>query len=196
MVDVVTIYIVVAAVFSILLLVMALSGGMSGVMDIHVDIAHPDIPTDMGGVGHDVSTDSGQFSGPTISPLSLPILFAFGAFFGAFGALLEITSSLPTIIVPFFAGGVAAVLTAIIFFILVKVFAESQGRTEYLLKDLIGLPGEITIPAAPGTRGQVLVITDARGRTLLSAVSKDPVGTGDRVKITGIEGNALVVERT
>jgi len=195
MVDVVTVYIVVAAIFAILLLIMALSGGLSGAMDIHVDIAHPDIPPDMGGVGHDMSTDSGQFSGATISPLSLPILFAFGAFFGAFGALLEITQTFPTIVVPFFAGGMAALLTGIIFWVLVKLFAESQGKTEYKMIDLVGMAGEITIPAAPGTRGQVLVITDARGRTLLSAVSSEAVGTGDRVKVTGIQGNALVVEK-
>ncbi len=196
MVDVVTIYIIIAAVFSILLLIMALTGGLGTAMDL----GGMDVGTDVGGgdlglAGHDVATDSGQFSGAGISPLSLPILFAFGSFFGGFGAILELLQVLPTIGVPFFAAGLGAIITAALYFVLVKLFAESQATTVYNMNDMIGMPGEVTIPVGPGTRGQVLIITEARGRTLLSAVSNQTLGTGERVKVTGVEGNALAVEK-
>src|SRR5437867_2310447 len=46
-----------------------------------------------------------------------------------------------------------------------------------------------------GGIGQVMVITDAAGRTLITAVSKESLGTGERVHITGVEGHSLVVEK-
>src|SRR2546422_671505 len=74
-------------------------------------------------------------------------------------------------------------------------FVRNQATSEYRLKVLVGARGEITIPAVPGTRGQVLVVTEAAGRTLLSAVSSQSLGTGDRVHVIGVEGSSLVVEK-
>src|SRR2546426_7075805 len=199
MVDIVFVYLTIPLIFAILLIAMGVMGGLGGVFDIHLDIGHGvDMggAGDAGGLGHGGGgTDSGQFAGSGISPLSLPVLFVFGTFFGAFGTLLEITQALPTIGVPFFAGVMAAVVTAIIYFVMVKVFVRSQATSEYRLTDLVGSPGEITIPVEPGTRGQVLVLTDAAGRTLISAVSSQQLKTGDRVQITGVEGSSLVVEK-
>ena len=202
MVDVVAIYLVITIVFSILLLVMAVTGGIGGAIDFgSVDIGGADIGADLGGVGHDighdVGHDAGQFSGTGIHPLSLPIMFAFGAFFGAFGTLFESLQLefLPTLVVPFVAAVLSMVVTAMVYCLLQAVFAKSQVTTEYKLADLIGTRGEITVPVRPGLRGQVLVATDARGRTLLSAVSTQDLKTGDRVQVTGVEGGALVVEK-
>ncbi|MEK6810739.1 MAG: NfeD family protein [Candidatus Thermoplasmatota archaeon] len=193
MVDVLTVYIGITVVFSVLLFVMAVTGGL---FDIGADVGGVDVGgVDLGDVGHDVAADAGQFSGAGISPLSLPILFAFGAFFGAFGTVLESFQSLPSISVPFVAAGASAVITALVYYFLVQVFAKSQVTTTYDLKDLVGTRGEVTVPVKPGVRGQVLVVTDARGRTLLSAISTQDLKTGDRVQITGVEGNALVVEK-
>ena len=199
MADIVIVYLVITLIFAILLVAMGLLGGLGGVFDIHLDVGHGvDVGgggVDTGGIGHDVSTDSGQFAGSGISPLSLPILFVFGTFFGAFGTMLEITQAYPTIAVPFFAGVFSAVITAVIYFIMVRVFVKSQAASEYRLKDLVGSNGEITVPVEPGSRGQVLVMTDAAGRTLLSAVSSTSLRTGDRVTVKGVEGNSLVVEK-
>jgi membrane protein implicated in regulation of membrane protease activity len=200
MVDVVAIYLVITIVFSILLLIMAVSGGIGGAVDFGgADIGGPDIGADLGGVGHDVSHDvghdAGQFSGTAIHPLSLPIMFAFGAFFGAFGTVFESLQFLPTFAVPLVAAILAMAVTLMVYFLLQTMFAKSQATTEYRLSDLIGSRGEITVPLHPGIRGQVLVATDARGRTLLSAVSAQELKTGDRVQITGVEGGALVVEK-
>ncbi len=193
MVDILTVYIGITVVFSVLLFVMAVTGGL---FEIGADVGGVDVGgVDLGDIGHDVSTDAGQFSGAGISPLSLPILFAFGAFFGAFGTVLESFQSLPSISVPFVAAGASAVITALVYYFLVQVFAKSQATTTYDLKDLVGTRGEVTVPVKPGVRGQVLVLTDARGRTLLSAISTQDLKTGDRVQITGVEGNALVVEK-
>lgn len=193
MVDVLAIYIGITVVFSVLLFIMAITGGLFG---MGVEAGGVDIGgADLGDIGHDVAADAGQFSGAGISPLSLPILFAFGAFFGAFGTVLEAFQSLPPIAVPFIAAGASAVITALVYYFLVRVFARSQATTTYNLKDLVGARGEVTVPVKPGVRGQVLVVTEARGRTLLSAVSSHDLKTGDRVQITGVEGNALVVEK-
>jgi len=199
MVDIVFVYLTITLIFAILLIAMGVMGGLGGVFDIHLDIGHGvDMggAGDAGGLGHGGGgTDSGQFAGSGISPLSLPVLFVFGTFFGAFGTLLEITQALPTLGVPFFAGVMSAVVTAIIYFVMVRVFVRSQASSEYQLKDLVGSSGSITIPVEPGTRGQVLVMTDAAGRTLISAVSSQQLKTGDRVHITGVEGSSLVVEK-
>ena len=196
MVDVVAIYLVITIVFSILLLIMAVSGGIGGAVDIGgADIGGPDIGADLGGVGHDIGQDAGQFSGTGIHPLSLPIMFAFGAFFGAFGTVFESMQFLPTFLVPLLSSILAMLVTVMMYFLLQLMFSKSQATTEYRLADLIGTRGEVTVPLHPGVRGQVLVATDARGRTLLSAVSTQDLKTGDRVQITGVEGGALVVEK-
>ncbi|HLE46065.1 MAG TPA: NfeD family protein [Thermoplasmata archaeon] len=196
MVDVVVIYLVITIVFSVLLLIMAISGGIGGIVDFGgADVGGPDIGADLGGVGHDIGHDAGQFTGTGIHPLSLPIMFAFGAFFGAFGTVFESMQLLPIFVVPLLAAIIASVLTAMMYFLLQVVFSKSQVTTEYKLADLIGGRGEITVPVHPGVRGQVLVSTDARGRTLLSAMSSQDLKTGDRVQITGVEGGALIVEK-
>lgn len=193
MVDVLTIYIGITVVFSVLLFIIAITGG---IFDVGPDVGGVDIGgTDLGDIGTTIGADAGQFSGAGISPLSLPILFAFGAFFGAFGTVLESFQSLASIVVPFVAALASMAVTGLVYYFLVRVFARSQVTTTYVLKDLIGSRGEITVPAKPGSRGQVLVITEARGRTLLSAVSSQELSTGDRVQVTGVEGNALVVEK-
>ena len=101
MVDIVFVYLTITLIFAILLIAMGVMGGLGGVFDIHLDIGHGvDMggAGDAGGLGHGGGgTDSGQFAGSGISPLSLPVLFVFGTFFGAFGTLLEITQALPTL---------------------------------------------------------------------------------------------------
>ncbi|HTD80719.1 MAG TPA: NfeD family protein [Thermoplasmata archaeon] len=195
--DPVLVYLLITIVFSILLITMGLLGGLGGVFDIHLDFGHGvDVGgVDVGGVGHDLATDQGQFAGAGISPLSLPILFVFGTFFGVFGTVMEVTKFLPTFGVPFAAGVLSAVLTAIVYYAMVNVFVKTQATSEYRLKDLIGSHGEITVPVEPGIRGQVLVVTEAAGRTLISAVSKESLRTGERVQVTGMEGSSLIVEK-
>jgi len=198
MVDIVFVYLTITIVFAILLIAMGLMGGLGGVFDIHLDLGGGGIDpggVDVGGIGHDVATDSGQFSGSGISPLSLPILFVFGTFFGVFGTVFEVTQFLPTVAVPFAAGLFSGILTAIVYEAMVYAFVRTQATSEYRLKDLVGSHGEITIPVGPGSRGQVLVITEAAGRTLLSAVSDESLKTGERVHVTGVEGHSLVVEK-
>jgi len=198
MVDFVFVYLTITIIFSILLIAMGLMGGLGGVFDIHLDLGGGGIDAggvDVGGIGHDVATDSGQFSGSGISPLSLPILFVFGTFFGVFGTVLEVTQFLPPVGVPFAAAAFSALITGVVYQAMVYAFVKTQAKSEYALKDLVGSNGEVTIPFGPGGRGQVMVITDAAGRTLITAVSKESLGTGERVHITGVEGHSLVVEK-
>src|SRR2546425_9677358 len=135
MVDVVFVYLTITLIFAILLIAMGVMGGLGGVFDIHLDVGHGvDMGGggDAGGIGHDVGTDSGQFAGSGISPLSLPVLFVLGTFFGAFGTTLEVTQALPPIGVPFLAAGFSAIITAGVYFWVgpgvVKKPAASEDR--------------------------------------------------------------------
>src|SRR3989442_15998711 len=133
MVDVVFVYLTITLIFAILLIAMGVMGGLGGVFDIHLDVGHGvDMGGggDAGGIGHDVGTDSGQFAGSGISPLSLPVLFVFGTFFGAFGTLLEVAQALPPIGVPFFAAGFSAIITAAVFLLSGRVFFEKHSARE------------------------------------------------------------------
>jgi len=164
------------------LLFSMLLGGI-GDMDFDVD------------AGIDLDGDFGSFEGPGISPLSLPILLTFGGSFGAFGGLLELEGSLSSIVIPFVSGGISVVVSGGMYMLLLKVFVKSQASTVVNRAALVGQTGQVTIPVAPGSIGQVLVLTEARGRTLLDAVSSEEVPRDAAVRIIELVGNAVKVEK-
>jgi len=84
----ISVYLIIAIVCAVLLAVTVALGGLIDHVDFgghDFDIGGHDV--DMGGV--DAGGDYGEFHGPGISPLSLPIMLAFGTTFGCVGALLE-----------------------------------------------------------------------------------------------------------
>lgn len=177
---IISIYLLIALICGVLLLIMAAMGGL-GDFDADFDV---DVDFD---AGH------GDFGGAGISPLSIPILLAFGALFGSAGAIFEDLGEYSALEVPLYSVIVATAITSILFVILVKFFVKAQGTTEVRYQDLVGMTGETTMPTRPGTSGQVMVVTEERGRTLVSTISDIEIPTNSEVKIIGVVGTSLKI---
>jgi membrane-bound ClpP family serine protease len=63
------------------------------------------------------------------------------------------------------------------------------------LNDVVGSRGQVIVPIRPGHPGQIVVVTEARGRTLLQAVSEESIGTDEHVMIDSIVGTSVKVHR-
>jgi membrane protein implicated in regulation of membrane protease activity len=187
MVAIVTIYLIIALVCGILLMVMALFGGDFLDLDMDVDT---DVDMDMGHfeAGH------GDFSAG-LSPLSLPIILAFGTSFGAFGVIFD-TLGFSVYVTPLFSGILSVAIAGVIFVVILKVFVETQAATRVNLKQLVGKEGVVSIPIKPGEQGQIMTVTEERGRTLITAISEDEeIPTDSVVTIEKIIGNTAVVAK-
>ncbi len=142
---------------------------------------------DIGGdVGTDVDTG--------LSPISLPIIGAFGTAFGAFGTLFEslaygsvLTAILATVFAALTAGGV--------WIFMLNVFVKTQAETHVKLEELLGYKGQVSIPIRPGQPGQIVVVTEARGRTLLQAIGDEAIGTDEHVTVESVVGNSVKVRK-
>ena len=147
-------------------------------------------------VGGDVDTDVdfGQFGGPGVSPLSLPLIAAFGTSFGAIGALLE-TQDYSALVVAGSATLVALFVATGMFFFVQRFLVRSQTSSDVHPEELIGRSAQVMIPIQRGMTGQVLVITEERGRTLFSAVAEGDIPRDAVVEITGFAGGVANVRR-
>jgi len=173
------VFLVIGLLCGIILIVMMLMGGMDVGVDADTDFDHD--------VGHDV----GGHGGP--SPLSLPTLLSFGTMFGVSGFIIDVYYGDPVM-----AASVAAVLGAlmsgVMYGIMVYLFKVGEASTDFTPSDAVGAQGEITIPIEKGKIGQVLVVTEARGRTLITATSDYDLPTQTRVNIVGMAGDRVIVE--
>jgi hypothetical protein len=61
------------------------------------------------------------------------------------------------------------------------------------MRDLVGKDGETTMPIKPGSPGQIMVVTEERGRTLVQAVSDVDIPTNAMVSIVEVVGNGVKV---
>jgi len=154
----------------------------------------------MGGFGFDfggdadVDLDYGEFTGPGISPLSPPLLATFGTSFGSIGALLELsgTGAIGTAV----GAALGAVLISAGMFVLVQKFlVRSQTTSEVKPEDLVGRAAQVMIPMQGGRQGQILVITEERGRTLLPAVAAEDLPRNETVEILGFSGGVANVRK-
>ena len=174
------VFLAIGLICGIILIVLMLMGGM----DFGVDV---DGGFDM---DHDVGHDVGG-GGP--SPLSMPVLLSFGTMFGVSGFLIEINYGDPVL-----AAGLAAVLGAIMsgvmYLIMVTLFKAGEASTDFKPDDAVGEQGEVTIPLEKGKIGQVMVVTEARGRTLITATCDQDLPMHTRVNIVGISGDRVIVE--
>lgn len=182
-----SIYLVIAIVCGITLIVMALFGfGDIGDMDFDVS--------------PDVDLDAGHFEGghgdvgAGLSPLSLPLILSFGTSFGAFGTIFTSMGWNP-LYVPIVAALISLGISALMFFILLKVFVQTQANTQIIYKKLEGRTAEVTVPIKPEVNGQILVITEERGRTLLTASSDEEIKPGTQVTIIKIAGSTAIVTK-
>lgn len=150
----------------------------------------------LGGLGDffDFGGDVGTDVDTGLSPISLPIIGAFGTAFGAFGTIFEgleygivLTAALATAFASLIAGG--------IWFLMVNFFVKAQAETRVNLAELTGYKGQVSVPIRPGQPGQVVVVTEARGRTLLQAIADDAIGTDEHVVVEAVVGNSVKVRK-
>jgi len=181
----ISIYLLITLICGILLIVMSLFGfGDFGDFDFDTS---PDVD-----VGH-FEAGHGDM-GVGLSPLSLPFLLSFGTSFGAFGTIFTSLGWNP-VIVPIVAALISLGIATILFFILLKLFIQTQATTQVRFKTLVGKDAQVTISIKPGETGQILIITDERGRTLIAAMSEDEIPTETIVTIQEFVGSTAVVRK-
>lgn len=189
----ISVYLIIAIICALLLIVSVALGGVAHDVDIgghDFDLGGPDV--DVGGPDFDVG--HGDFGGSGISPLSLPIVLAFGASFGGIGSLLEAGGYDPYM-TPLIAILVSVIIAAGMYMAVSYAFVKTQASSTVAVSDLIGQEGTISVAIKPGKIGQVVVVTEERGRTLLPAVADAPIPRDAVVEITGIVGDGVKVER-
>jgi len=180
----ISIYVLITLICGILLIVM----GMFGFGDFgDFDLDTADIDVDAGGF----DLDHGDIGG--LSPLSLPLILSFGTVFGLFGTLFQ-TMNMDPIYVPLLAAAISALISALLFFIMLKLFVQTQTSTTVSFKDLVGREATVTIPIRPPRVGQIMVITEERGRTLITATADEEVKTDSIVIIDRLVGSTAYVK--
>ena len=100
-----------------------------------------------------------------------------------------------TYVVPIVALAISGLMTAIIFVIMVKVFIQTQGSTAVGLADLVGLEGLVTIQVTAKEPGQVVVVTDNRGRVTAPAIAKEQIPTNSQIRVIGVVGDSVMIEK-
>ncbi len=177
-----SIYLIIALICGILLVFIALLGGDIAVdADVDIDI---DAGVDMGAGDFDVG----------LSPLSLPVVLTFGTCFGGFGAIFEAMeySSFAT---PVLSALISTGVSALLYVIIDRIFVKTQASSDIKFRNLIGVEATTSIPIKKGAQGQIVVITEERGRTLLPAISDDEIGSDQPVIIEGFAGGSAIVRK-
>lgn len=183
----ISIYLLITLICGITLIIIALFG-FGDIGDFDFDVS-PDVDMDLD-VGH-FEPGYGD-AGAGLSPLSLPIVLSFGTCFGAFGTVftaMEWNSWVIPVVSALLSFGVSALL----FFIMLKVFVQTQANTQIRYESLVGKSAQVTIPIKPGVQGQVMVLTEERGRTLLAASSEEEIKTDSIVTIQEMVGGTAIV---
>ena len=142
------------------------------------------------GIGADIDADVTA----GLSPISLPVIAVFGTAFGAFGTLFE-AFEYGVLLTPILSVALGSLTAGGVWALMLNVFVKTQAETKVDFADLVGYKGQVMIPISPGHPGQVVVITEARGRTLLQAISEQSIGTDEHVMVDSIVGNSVKVHR-
>lgn len=166
-------YTIIMFVFLIFLFIVVIFGDLGDFFDVG------DIDTDV---------DTG------LSPVSLPVIGVFGTAFGAYGTLLE-TLALGSILTAILSVAFAGLTAGGVWVLMLNIFVKTQAETKVNLNEVVGSKGQVIVPIKPGHPGQVVVITEARGRTLLQAIAEESIGTDEHVMVDSVVGNSVKVHR-
>ena len=95
---------------------------------------------------------------------------------------------------------VVALLVALLtaggmYVVMLNVFVKTQAETRVDLESLKGFRGQVLVPIRPGQPGQIVVVTEARGRTLLQAIADEAIGTDEHVVVDSAVGNSVKVHK-
>jgi hypothetical protein len=176
-----SLYLIITLICGVLMMIMFLFGDIGGDADVDLDIGdHAEI-----GFG---DPDVG------LSPLSLPIVLMFGTSFGAFGYIFE-SAGLNQFIVPVASIIISLGVAGAMYVAVLKIFVRTQTSSDINLPSLVGHDAVVSIPVKEGSIGQVIVTTEERGRTILSAVSDEEIPTDSMVTITKVMGDGVFVKK-
>jgi hypothetical protein len=179
----ISIYLLICLICGILLIVM----GMFGFGDFgDFDFDTGDVDIDTG----DFDLDHGDMGG--LSPLSLPIMLSFGTSFGAFGVIFS-SMDFDVVLVPILSAVISVGIAGLMFFLMVKVFIQTQVNTSVNMATLVGREATVSISIKPPEVGQIMVTTPERGRTLLTASAEDYITSGMNVTIVRMVGSTAHV---
>ena len=142
----------------------------------------------------DMDLDYGEFSGPGISPLSLPLVAAFGTTFGSVGSLLE-TAGATDLLTAVGATLSGVLIAGAMYWAVGKFLVRAQATTEVRPATLVGREASVTVPIRPGSQGQILVLTEERGRSLFPAIAGEIIDRDAIVEITGFAGSVANVRK-
>jgi len=150
---------------------------------------------DIGGdVDADLDLDYGDFSGPGLSPLSLPLVAAFGTTFGSVGALLDGTN-VGDLVTAAIAAACAVLISGSMYWAVSRFLVRQQASTDVRPAALVGRDAQVLVPIGPASQGQILVITEERGRSLFPAIANEEIGRDAIVEITGFTGGVANVRK-
>lgn len=185
-----SIYLAIAIICVILLAIFAAMGGiadfdMDGGVDFDVDA----------GMDVEVGDGFGDFGGPGVSPLSLPVILMWGTTFGSVGGMLESLGTLDPLLVGSIAAIAGVLGAALMFYVLVRMSRMAQSDSAVRHTDLVGEDGEVWVPIKPGKPGKVVVETKERGRSIFTAISDQELATGTPVEIIEAKTSGLKVRK-
>lgn len=126
--------------------------------------------------------------------LSLQGLTAFFMMFGLVGLAL-LNANLPSLL-SIVGGTVAGLLTfAALSFIFSKMkLLQSEGNIQ--LKNTVGSEGNVYLKIPKHGTGQVQIVAQGALKIFdATSNSKQDLATGDKVRVIGVDGNTLVVEK-
>ncbi len=138
-------------------------------------------------LGGDASHDGGLHHPFTISG----ILF-MGLIFSAVGFILE-DGNVASNLIPWVALPIGAIAGSGVYYMFYRFFVRSQGDSTVRAQDLVGMKAVVTVPIAPGSDGQVVIIHDKSGRVLYGAQSEESLKRDAHVVVTDRVGSILVV---
>jgi len=160
----------------------------------------------VGHVGHDAAADHGvagaDASAATdvasqLSPISPPVISTFLTMFGVFGVLGEMGLKWPTWLAAPSSAVASLVLATLVFVVIARFLAVSQGTSHTALKDLIGTDAEVITPIPANGLGEVAYVCQT-GRASMPARSEagTMIPKHSMVIIMEVVGNTALVRET
>jgi membrane protein implicated in regulation of membrane protease activity len=182
----------------------AITGGLSHIdmPDVHIDVPHVDLPGDV-----DIPGANVDIGGPDlpvhgidapdvhVSPLSPITIASFVTTFGGIGVLSTQFFAVDPRLSLVFATVGGLVVSGIMFLFYSQVLIRSQGSSEVLRSELIGLEAEVTVPIGESSPGQVTYETKAgRMSSMARSVDGRAIPRGQFVRIVRFIGSMVLVQ--